>query len=305
MVKDDYLYIYLHIPRTAGTTLIKHIEARYRDDERLKLYRKELNLNKVRRVLEHADYKNIVEAYIKKIPKTKREKIKIIYGHRVPYGIHKYFKRKARYFTFFREPVARVISSYNLWTTSYENESRLGKKKLVFKNGYLVDGKKAGIDAWVKRKIEEDNIDTTGITLARFLSKLGYIGRKVNESDVGDCFKKFYFIGIVERYKKDSLFIYHKLDIKLFFKNQNVSKKYYRLGDSSRVDKMLQGLCERDSTIYKLALLWNKEFVDNNVDYGIIGTKMALKRNFTLFFTQPFFEINNMFQLMKDRIWDT
>ncbi|HWO75370.1 MAG TPA: sulfotransferase family 2 domain-containing protein [Bacillus sp. (in: firmicutes)] len=112
MTQSDEILIYLHLPKTGGTTFLSILEGNYSLDERIPVYT-EPNIN-------HFQY---VEAKI-------QENTKCIYGHTL-FGIHEALSLPATYMTFLRDPVERVISEYYF---NFYKPHVLNKKSLVFKN---------------------------------------------------------------------------------------------------------------------------------------------------------------------------
>jgi hypothetical protein len=92
--------IFLHIPKTAGSTLRKIINQQYGVDEILKCYY-------------HKQGVTLQEAVrdMKALPKEQAAEIKIILGH-VGFGLHEHLPWPCAYFTMLRDPVERVISGY-------------------------------------------------------------------------------------------------------------------------------------------------------------------------------------------------
>ena len=88
--------IFLHIPKTAGTTLHDILDRHYPPE------------------VVHsfgADAHASVSHY-KSLDEESRIKIRLLRGH-MAYGLHEYLPGPTKYFTILREPVARVISYYN------------------------------------------------------------------------------------------------------------------------------------------------------------------------------------------------
>ena len=91
---EDKLIIFMHIPKTGGTTL-NHIFT--------KLYsRNEL--------YDHVPIEKM-EEHFNQLTQQERETIKAISGHHF-YGVHEFTDKPYIYFTMLREPVERVISLY-------------------------------------------------------------------------------------------------------------------------------------------------------------------------------------------------
>ena len=100
---DDPFYLFMHIPKTAGTTLRSIVDEQYGARNVLTYY----NQNS-RQLLDNLDATLQVG----------RHDYKTLIGH-FQYGVHSSLTRLAKYITFLRDPVARAISSY------YENAKRM------------------------------------------------------------------------------------------------------------------------------------------------------------------------------------
>jgi hypothetical protein len=87
------LLFFLHIPKTAGSTLVEVIKRQYRSNE---IY--ELNNSSFGEELAG-------------LPESRREEIRAIWGH-FYFGVHTYIERPSTYVTMLRDPVERVISHY-------------------------------------------------------------------------------------------------------------------------------------------------------------------------------------------------
>jgi hypothetical protein len=96
MKKNNILWIFLHPPRSGGTTFNDHL---------IKHFGKE--------AVFHMDYKGAIKE-LKNLSVKNRDKIKILVGHDTYYGIHRFFpERKIKYITFIRDPANQIISQYN------------------------------------------------------------------------------------------------------------------------------------------------------------------------------------------------
>lgn len=96
------LYIFLHIPKTAGTSLVQMMKAALPPGEFLDLY----GVNRTTDVLLRD---------IAALSPERRSKIRFAAGHQAWYGLHEAFEgRNPRYITFLRSPVARVLSCYRM-----------------------------------------------------------------------------------------------------------------------------------------------------------------------------------------------
>jgi len=241
------LKIFLHVPRTAGTTVVRHIEKNYSENERLSLYPESLGILSGKRVkYSSLDYKRLVKKYISGMKAQELRKIKVIYGHYVPFGIEKQFARKAVYITVFRDPIKRSESLYNFWATSYFNDSPKNRLNKIYNHGFLVNGKVESYCKWLLKNFTQDNYANFSVSLEKYLSGLGY-------KDL----KSFKFIGLTERSNQDFPYIYFLLNINKFYPNLNKSKRYVKQNHYCDVVQIINDN-SKDFTIYKKVLEKNK-----------------------------------------------
>lgn len=92
----DDLLIFLHLPKTAGTTFRDILTRQY---PARALYG-----------FEAGDEQHAAEIFAAMTP-AKLARLRVISGH-LPFGVHKLLPRKARYLTILRDPVERIVSQY-------------------------------------------------------------------------------------------------------------------------------------------------------------------------------------------------
>jgi hypothetical protein len=93
---DRQALIFLHIPKTAGTTLNRIIERQYSP---LEIFT--MDPYRIRATPER----------LKRLSEGRRRRLRIVRGHMF-YGIHECLPQGATYFTMLRDPVARALSTY-------------------------------------------------------------------------------------------------------------------------------------------------------------------------------------------------
>jgi len=105
-MSESKTLIFVHIPKTAGSSLIAVLEKQYPVHRTYSTsyggyYPDGRPLD---------DYHGSVKSFYA-LPPERLAQIDLLYGH-MPYGLHEKLPRPAEYFTFLREPVSRLISNY-------------------------------------------------------------------------------------------------------------------------------------------------------------------------------------------------
>ena len=189
--------IFLHIPKTAGTTVQHIMHNEYRG---LKFFT--------------SGYYKQIEIF-KKLSDEEKKKIKVIKGH-FPFGVHENYPGPITYFTFFRDPVKRSISDFNYL---YQNNTLAFHEEIMRKQYSLKDMLNGG---YIK------NFDNCHVRFLAGANDLEY--GKVNEETYALALKNFdtYFeaFGISERIDESLIYIKRKLNWSMpFYVNANVSEK--------------------------------------------------------------------------------
>lgn len=91
----DEALIFLHVPRTSGSTLNSILTRQYR--------RSEVHIEEL---FNPPDVERFAA-----LPAEHRARIRLLKGH-MAFGLHRYLPRPARYFTMVRDPIDRVVSYY-------------------------------------------------------------------------------------------------------------------------------------------------------------------------------------------------
>lgn len=264
-MKKDYLYIFVHVPKTGGTTFVHHLQKNYKKDEVLVISYKDIGFNP--NISPVCDYHQKTAEFISKIPPEKRNKIKFISGHFIPFGIHRLFNKKPRYITFLRDPGEITFSKYNYFRTLYDSENDQGKKKVLYKQILLIKGKVPSYPEWLKNKYPVKDHAAVFAHSRELLKSLGY------SADL----KEFYFVSVRERLKEDLLYLYHLMGVVKFYDNQNISRNYISDGEKKPAKKYFAGL-DDEVKLFKTARSINSRFKKDHPEYAKIVRLMKAKR---------------------------
>jgi len=257
--KNQPLYIFMHIPKCAGTTFNYHLNNNFYKEKSIYLYNRHGFYNALKKDYQVLNDRQDIKQYLSSLPDELKNKIRVIFGHDAFYGLHKFFKnRNCRYIVFFREPFKRAVSSYNQKMRGLglpkdrKISDDLGKipfqpkiKNIERQNFRIHGAPKFG--EWITYKKNK---------MFEFLAKKGFIKKIKNPSkkDIENMLQKFHFIGLTENFEEDSLLIMNEMGIKRFFLNRNISKKYF---DEKKMKK--EELAELKKSFYRL----------NNIDLMI------------------------------------
>lgn len=260
------IYFIIHIPKCAGITIKKHIQKCY-DNKELIFF--------------DGKTKKQIEDRINSLCENEKENIKVILGHCVYYGIHKLFKREARYVTFIRKPTDLTISLYNYLKMGFESDGRV---KFV-KENLLSKGKFIEFKKFLNKKSLCYN-PTFRFLLNNFFEyefgvskpfNLNKINNK-NLNRIKKTLNKFFFVGIVEN-QEDFLYLYHELGINKFTRNKNLSKKYFQLKNDKNLEHKILSMVRFDQKIYDYSLKLNSELKKKNEKFKKVIKSMTNKKH--------------------------
>jgi hypothetical protein len=191
--------IFLHIPKTAGTTL-NHIMERHYPPHQI------FSFGPV----------DGVEAFTE-LPLKQRHAFRLVRGH-MPFGLHAYARPPYRYFTMLRNPVERIISYYYFMLEQPEHYLY----KPLHEN-------KMGLEAFVASgwSTMAENAQT------RMLSGVyhgppgfGELGETVLAAAKRNLREQFVTVGLTERFDESLLLLRRHLSWdKIYYQRQNVTRK--------------------------------------------------------------------------------
>jgi hypothetical protein len=185
---QDPTVIFLHIGKTAGTSLRRILHRQFRSSEILRVETPWRNPSRLRRE-ETLDY-------FAGLPEERRSGARLIEGH-VIFGLHRSVPRPSTYITLLRNPVALTISQYNF---VLRRPRHWLHERVVSEAMTLEDYVKSGI------ALETDNSQTralSGDTTAPF----GGCTREMLETAKRNLEQHFAVTGLTERFDESLILL--------------------------------------------------------------------------------------------------
>jgi hypothetical protein len=192
---DRTTLIFLHIPKTAGTTLNRIIEWQYNPFEIFTM-----DPYRIRATPER----------LKRLPEGRRRRLRMVRGHMF-YGIHECLPQAATYFTMLRDPVRRALSAYYFILRRPLNPFH----RKVKKEGL-------GIEDCVRLFPQRNNLQCRLIAGVKDTS---IADERLLDKAKDNLTRSFSVVGIAERFEESLMLIATTFDWEIpFYKNCKVSK---------------------------------------------------------------------------------
>ena len=218
---DRQALIFLHIPKTAGTTLNRIIEWQYSP---LSIFT--VDPHGIRATPER----------FKTLSEQRRRQLQVVRGHMV-YGIHEFLPQGATYITMLRDPVSRLLSAY-----SFILRRPLNPMHRKLKRGQL------GVEAFIRLTPNRQNLQ------CRILAGVKDVNCDQRLLDVAkeNITKSFSVVGLCERFEESLMLIANVFGWEIpYYENRKVSKVRPTLEPG--VVNMIQEHNHLDMELYEFA----------------------------------------------------
>ncbi len=146
--RHDWTLIFLHIPKTAGTSLRQAMGQAYEPDERVYLY----DAPGLEGSMHPREFENL--------PEERRAQLRFVMGH-LSYGTHRLVPHECRYVAVLRDPVDRVMSHYYHYRQVVPaKEGRAARER------QMIEDRDLSLEDWVfgLQRIEADNQQVRAIS---------------------------------------------------------------------------------------------------------------------------------------------
>ncbi len=276
-LSSSELTIFVHIPKTAGETFKRNIEASYPKDQFVRTsftYNEPYYDIKSEKMSFYESFEQF-KSMVSSLSETQREAIRFIGGHDSYFGIDQLFPKKPTYMTFVRDPVDRTISLYNFermaWDLYSEKQTGNPLDNAFYKRlteNFLINDRVPSFEEWLDQCYDQKTPFYYSMT--NYLKHLGF----------SDKLDEFEFVGITELHDEEVLFLYHQLEVTQFDADKNVSISFIRKKDlEPRVLKKVEEKNLADHQLYLLALEKNMTYKKNRPDYDSIVSSIQKTNN--------------------------
>ncbi len=192
---DREALVFLHIPKTAGTTLNRIIEWQYNP---LSIFT--MDPYRIRATVER----------LETLPEARRRRLQVVRGH-LYYGVHEFLPQGATYITMLREPVARFLSSYYFI-----------QRRPLHPLHRKVTTERIGIEDFIRLTPHRQNLQCS---LIAGVKNDGTADEQMLEKAKANLLSSFAVVGISERFEESLVLIAQTFGWEIpFYENRKVAK---------------------------------------------------------------------------------
>ena len=284
---EDSVVIFVHIPKTAGTTLRHIIQSQFQPNNVFEFYSLKTQPPKVLKGIEK--YNSLSEA--------QKKTIKFISGH-FGVGLHEFIQRPCTYITILRNPVERVVSYYYFLL---RNQNKIVQNKTLLEFIQTYGGVHNSMTCYLsgltlKAQVKEPNLN---LEQQRFEPE-------ILEQAKANLQKYFKVVGFVERFDETCILLKKILgwNISPFYIRKNVSKHQNWTQDIPKDTlNLIEKFNELDLQLYDYAQEMFEEMINQQ------GADFAEElQNFQTVnqsaINQLYFKIDSSYKRMAYRIYE-
>jgi hypothetical protein len=280
--KSQPIIIFMHIPKTAGSTLKLIFYRQFQPGEIFEFY-----------FMKDKSVSERIQVF-KYLQKAQKRQLKLVSGH-IGFGLHQFIDHPCTYTTFFRHPIERIISYYcHLKATQKKIVENQSLEDFVEKcSGYAQNSMTKFL---------------SGKTLDNQLNPSSAMVDNLNSNEMFELAKKnlenyFEIFGISERFN-ESLVLLQKAfgwNIALNYQKRNVAKTRIKRQDLSvNTVKIIEHFNEMDLQLYEYA----KELFERKINaqnYTFFEDLKAIKQSNSSNFSTLHLKVDSTLQILKHR----
>ncbi|MDE7064312.1 MAG: sulfotransferase family protein [Desulfovibrionaceae bacterium] len=224
------LIFFMHLPRTAGTTLNAVLRNNFAPEEVLSVY------------------KDTEYARCREMDPVELDRFRLVQGHLMPesYEPPRLYGRRVRMFTFLRDPLDRIVSEYHFlksWPANhlyaYLNGNRISFREYLTSRERLLEHRGKN---FVTRCLA-GNLFAPGISLDEEL-----------EQAKGHLEQSFCFVGVQERFDESLLLLAREIGLEsLYYERRNALRAGYAADVSEEDRALAEALNAADRALYEYA----------------------------------------------------
>lgn len=224
------LIFFMHLPRTAGTTLNAVLRNNFAPEEVLSVY------------------KDTEYARCREMDPAELDRFRLVQGHLMPesYEPPRLYGRRVRMFTFLRDPLDRIVSEYHFlksWPANhlyaYLNENKISFRDYLTSRERLLEHRGKN---FVTRCLA-GNLFAPGISLDEELEQAK---RHLEQS--------FCFVGVQERFDESLLLLAREIGLEsLYYERRNALRTGYAVDVSEEDRALAEALNAADRALYEHA----------------------------------------------------
>lgn len=247
---DREALVFLHIPKTAGTTLNRIIEWQYNP---LSIFT--MDPYRIRATVER----------LQTLPEQRRRRLQVVRGH-LYYGVHEFLPQGATYITMLRGPVARFLSSYYFI-----------QRRPLHPMHRKVTTERVGIEDFIRLTPHRQNLQCSLISGIKNDGKSD--GREMLEKAKEHLVASFSVVGICERFEESLVLIAQTFGWEIpFYENRKVAKTRPKVL-SEEID-LIREHNQLDLELYEFGMnLFQEKLAENQaeVEKGLATLKSTPK----------------------------
>lgn len=203
-IEQEESLIFLHIPKTGGSTLHGIIERQYEPNPIFTI-----DGNRFRESIDE----------FKRLPEEQRRKIKVLKGH-MYFGLHEFLPGHSTYITILRDPIERVVSLYHyiLRNPDHRAHEAITSQHMSLKDFVICGEYKLLNNGQTRILCGEPKLDAD--------VPFGQCPAKMLELAKRNLQEHFRFVGLLERFDESLILLKKTFGWKLpFYKPRNITRE--------------------------------------------------------------------------------